>query len=190
MQRGMMRRVVVVLLGAALGAGSLPLEAHADRDGKRRHERRREREAARHHERSRDHGWHHDVARGRERSRDRDDDDDRDRDRRYSHRRDRDEYAPRRGHHHRVVYVPRRPVRSGVSWALYASNLPPVDCDYWDPYCGRSYGSLQAYRYHLRRASHPHVIHVLDDDGVAVCGYRDRGGDSWVRVTLAAGIRF
>jgi hypothetical protein len=93
-------------------------------------------------------------------------------------------------HRDRVVYAPRRPVYSGVSWSIYASNLPQNDCDYWDPYCERGYGSLNAYRSHLRHAHHPQVIHVVDDDGYPVCGYSNRGGDSWVRVAIAGGIRF
>lgn len=195
MQRGMKRRVAVVLLGAALGAGSLPLDAHADRDGKRRHERRSDRKEARDHDRrdrdrDRDHAWHRE--RDSRRGRDYDRHEHRDRRESYRRHRDRDECEPRRvvvRHHDRVVYVP-RPVRSGITWAIYASNLPPAHYDYWDPYCERSYGSLRAYRRHLHHTSHPHVIHVLDDDGYTVCGYRNRGGDSWVQVTLAGGIRF
>ncbi len=181
------KRIVMMLLGAALLAGSLPLDAYADRDGRRHRDRKRECREARHdRDRDRDRGRH----------RDRDDDDDDD-DRR-SRRRDRDDYrtqhvvvyhrdecGPRR-----VVYEPRWPVHSGVSWSIYATNLPPNDYDYWDPYCERGYGSLNAYRSHVRHVHHPQVIHVVDDYGDPVCGYRNGGGDSWVRVAIAGGIRF
>ena len=168
------KRIVTMLLGAALFAGSLPLVAHADRDGKRHRERRVEHKQERKHERRE--VRHHDH----------------DRDHRHAWYRDRDDCAPRRVVYHRdrVVYAPYRPVHSGVRWGLYASNLPPDRCDYWDPYCGQRYGSLHAYRSHLRYARHAHVVHVVDHNGYAVCGYRDRGDDSWMQVTLAGNIRF
>jgi hypothetical protein len=176
------KQLVAVLLGAALLAGSLPLAAHADRDEKRSRERKREHREIRHRDRDRDHDRDHRRAEYHDR--------DRDHRRDHARHRDRDGCRPRVVVRDRVVYRPAWPSYSGFGWRFYASNLPPDRCDYWDPYCGERWGSLQEYRRHLRRARHAHVIHLLDDDGTTVYRYRDRGDDGWVRVAIGADIRF
>ena len=162
------KQILTMLLGAALLAGSLPLAAHADRDKKRhrdrdrrvecKQERKHRHKEVRHHDRDRDRGHARYVDRGRRHY----DDDDRD----YRYSRYRVDCAPRVVHHHdRVVYAPYRPVHSGVTWSIYASNLPPDHYNFWDPYCGQLYASLHAYLCHVGHARHARVVQVVDDDG-------------------------
>ena len=55
---------------------------------------------------------------------------------------------------------------------------PPVGYSYYDPYCHRSYASLEIYSNHLHYCGHPHMVRVIEVDGGDCVGtYHYRSGD-------------
>ena len=68
---------------------------------------------------------------------------------------------------------------SGLSVGPAITNLPPAGYYYYDPYCDRSFSSLDVYLDHLDDGDHPRRIQVIDfDTGYPAYAYRYRG-DRW-----------
>lgn len=84
------------------------------------------------------------------------------------------------------VYVVRRssagPAIAGFLGGLFLgatlAHAAPAGYLYHDPYCDRSFVSLEIYRGHLNRHSHPRVVRVLEcDSGDYVRTYHYSDGD-------------
>jgi hypothetical protein len=60
----------------------------------------------------------------------------------------------------------RGPVIAGFLGGLFLgatiANAAPVGYAYWDPYCHRSFGSLEVYYSHSHRHRHDGVVHVIE----------------------------
>lgn len=107
------------------------------------------------------------------------------RDHRHRHHRQHAVYvapAPRVAFHHvrtypawcaapaRVVYYDSSPFFlhagfgvffGGSAFDIDVTDLPPAGYSYADPYCGRTFRSVDAYRVHLHRHRHPSLIQVV-----------------------------
>lgn len=88
------------------------------------------------------------------------------------------------------VYIVRRssagPAIAGFLGGLFLgatlANAAPAGFDYYDPYCGERFVSLEVYRAHLYRHHHPRIVRVVElDTGECVHTYRyiDGGWHDW-----------
>jgi hypothetical protein len=68
-------------------------------------------------------------------------------------------HSPRYRH-----YYARRPVVRTYVPEIQVDNYPPAGCDYYDPYCQRTFESLDEYTEHLDGADHDEFVEILDSD--------------------------
>ena len=61
-------------------------------------------------------------------------------------------------------YYARRPIVRTYVPEIQVDNYPPAGCYYWDPYCQRTFESLDEYTEHLDGADHDELVEILDQD--------------------------
>ena len=99
-------------------------------------------------------------------------------------------HVDKRHHGPGSVYVVRRsnagPAIAGFLGGLFLgatlAHAAPDGFSYHDPYCERSFVSLEIYRTHLRSHRHPRVVRVIERDSghcVETWRYRDGGWHDW-----------